>query len=58
MAAEGATPTGDFSLVTRGSGAKQWVYKGKLLYTYDGDSKPGDITGDGKDGVWHVAKPG
>jgi predicted lipoprotein with Yx(FWY)xxD motif len=56
-AADGATPNGDFTIITRGSGAKQWAYKGKPLYTYYEDSKPGDISGDGDDGVWHVAKP-
>jgi predicted lipoprotein with Yx(FWY)xxD motif len=51
-----AQPSGDFTLIPRGSG-KQWAYKGKPLYTYHEDSKPGDITGDGEEGVWHVAKP-
>lgn len=57
VAADNAQPAGDFTLVTRGSGAKQWAYKGKPLYTYYEDSKPGDASGDGNDGIWHVAKP-
>ena len=34
-----------------------WAYDGHPLYTFVEDkAKPGDITGDGKGGVWHVAK--
>jgi predicted lipoprotein with Yx(FWY)xxD motif len=56
-AADGDRPKGDFSIITRASGAKQWAYKNKPLYTYFWDSKPGDVTGDGEDGTWHAAKP-
>jgi predicted lipoprotein with Yx(FWY)xxD motif len=41
----------------RDDGAKQWAYKGKPLYTWAKDTKPGDITGDGVNNVWHIAKP-
>lgn len=27
------------------------------LYYWVKDKKPGDVTGDGVNGVWHVAKP-
>ncbi len=27
------------------------------MYLYIGDSIPGDVDGDGADGVWHVARP-
>ena len=47
---------GDWTIIKRDDGASQWVYKGKPLYTYKED-KAGDKTGDGKGGVWHVAKP-
>jgi len=50
-------PKGDFTVITRASGSKQWAYKNKPLYTYMWDSKPGDVSGDGEDGVWHAAKP-
>ncbi|HGG05709.1 MAG TPA: hypothetical protein ENK28_09650 [Aliiroseovarius sp.] len=33
------------------------AYRGQPLYLYAGDSKPGDINGDGVAGVWHLAKP-
>jgi predicted lipoprotein with Yx(FWY)xxD motif len=36
----------------------QWAYKGKPLYTFAKDTKPGDTTGDGfLNGAWHIAKP-
>ncbi|MDB5762832.1 MAG: hypothetical protein JWQ21_1827 [Herminiimonas sp.] len=49
--------TGDYSIVTRDDGKKQWAYKGKPLYTWVKDQKPGDKTGDGFNNIWHVAKP-
>lgn len=48
---------GDYSTVLREDGGKQWAYKGKPLYTWAKDRKPGDMTGDGFNDVWHVAKP-
>lgn len=57
MAASGAMAKGDYSLVTRKDGSKQWAYKGMPLYLWKGDSKKGDMTGDGFKGVWHVARP-
>lgn len=52
-----AKPSGDWTVITRDDGSKQWAYKGKPLYTWVQDSKPGDATGDGVNSVWHVAKP-
>ena len=51
-----AKPEGNFTLVTRDDGAKQWVFKGKPVYTYSADKKPGDMTGDNFKDVWHVVK--
>ena len=48
--------TGDWSIVTRDDGSKQWAYKGAPLYTFAKDAKPGDTTGDNKGNVWHVVK--
>ncbi|MCB1351011.1 MAG: hypothetical protein KDK11_21085, partial [Maritimibacter sp.] len=31
--------------------------KGMPLYTWVNDTAPGDVTGDGVNGVWHLAKP-
>ncbi|MCS6767071.1 MAG: hypothetical protein MO847_12110 [Candidatus Protistobacter heckmanni] len=49
--------SGDYSVVTRDDGAKQLAYKGKPLYGWIKDAKPGDKTGDNFNNVWHVAKP-
>ncbi len=49
--------SGDYTIVTRDDGAKQWAYKGKPLYLWANDKKPGDKTGDGVGGVWKIAKP-
>ena len=57
MAAGDAKASGDYSIVTRDDGAKQWAYKGMPLYLWVKDTKPGDKTGDGFNSVWRVAKP-
>ena len=49
----GATPQGDFGLMEV-NGAMQWTVKGKPLYYFAGDAKPGERNGDGSGGVWHV----
>lgn len=56
-AAEGAMADDEWSLVTRDDGSLQWAYDGKPLYTFVNDKQPGDVSGDGKLGVWHVARP-
>ena len=56
MAAADAKADGDWTVVTRDDGAKQWAYKGKPLYLWAKDQKPGDRTGDGFNNVWRVAK--
>ena len=48
--------TGDFTLITRDDGKKQVAFNGKPLYTYSGDQKAGDASGEGVGGVWFVAK--
>jgi predicted lipoprotein with Yx(FWY)xxD motif len=56
MVAGNAAAAGDWTIVVREDGGKQWAYKGKPLYTWSKDAKPGDKTGDGFNSVWHVAK--
>ncbi|QJR16186.1 COG4315 family predicted lipoprotein [Usitatibacter palustris] len=56
-AAADAKAAGDYTVITRDDGAKQWAFKGKPLYTWVKDAKPGDKTGDGVNNVWKVAKP-
>ena len=55
MAAGDAKTMGDWSVVTRDDGSKQWAYKGKPMYTWAKDTKPGDKTGDGVNSVWRTA---
>ncbi|MCE1191870.1 MAG: hypothetical protein LWW96_06935 [Acidovorax sp.] len=50
-------PGGDYTLVTRDDGKMQLAYKGKPLYYWAKDAKPGDKTGDGVNQVWHTARP-
>jgi predicted lipoprotein with Yx(FWY)xxD motif len=56
-AVAGAAASGDWSLVAREDGSKQWAYKAKALYTWAQDRKPGDTNGDGVNNSWHIAKP-
>ena len=51
-----AKAAGDWTIVSRKGGGHMWAYEGKPLYTYSKDKKPGDMTGEGVGGVWHVAK--
>jgi predicted lipoprotein with Yx(FWY)xxD motif len=57
-AAADAKPTGEWTIVAREDGTKQWAYKGMPLYTWIKDAKPGDATGEGMAmGAWRVAVP-
>ncbi len=40
-----AVAWGQWTVVTHDDGVRQWVYQGYPLWTYDGDSNPGDMTG-------------
>jgi predicted lipoprotein with Yx(FWY)xxD motif len=58
MAAANSAPTGQYTIIARDDGSKQWAYKGRPLYNWKNDKKPGDITGDGfLNGAWHIAQP-
>ena len=57
MAPAGASATGDWSIVTRDDGSRQWAHKGKPVYYWIKDSKPGDRTGDAVNNVWRLARP-
>ena len=57
MAPAGAKAEKEWSLVKRADGSQQWAYDGKPLYTFSMDKQPGEMSGDGKMGVWHMAKP-
>ena len=51
-----AKPFGDFSLVKRIDGTRQWAYRGKPLHLSQEDRAPGDAKGDNDDGFWHAVK--
>ncbi|OGB24486.1 MAG: hypothetical protein A3I66_10780 [Burkholderiales bacterium RIFCSPLOWO2_02_FULL_57_36] len=57
LASDSAQATGNYGIAVRDDSKKQWTYKGKPLYTWIKDQKPGDTTGDGVNNVWHTAKP-
>jgi predicted lipoprotein with Yx(FWY)xxD motif len=45
-----------WTLLKRKNGKMQWAYNGKPVYFYKADKKKGDMTGDGKEGIWHIVK--
>lgn len=47
----------NITIIKRTDGSMQYVWKDMPLYHYAKDTKPGDITGDGVGGVWHIVKP-
>ncbi|MGE5161589.1 MAG: hypothetical protein ACM3O5_08785 [Betaproteobacteria bacterium] len=57
MAGADAKASGDYTIITRDDGGRQWAYKGKPLYLWVKDAKPGDRTGDGFNNAWRVARP-
>ncbi len=57
MAAATDKPMGDYRVITRDDGKKQWAYKGKPMYTWPEDQEPGDKYGDNYNKVWHIFTP-
>ncbi len=58
MAKADAQPVGDWTVITRDDGSKQWAYEGKPLYAWVKDQQEGDTTGDGfLNGAWKAAHP-
>jgi predicted lipoprotein with Yx(FWY)xxD motif len=56
LASADAKPVGDYTVAARDDGSKQWAFKGKPLYYWKDDKKPGDVAGDNRGNVWHVVK--
>ncbi len=52
-----ADEAGLFTTISRDDGSKQWAYDGQPLYLWINDRTPGDTTGDGVGGNWHLARP-
>ena len=50
-----AEAVGDFTVVDRTDGVRQWAYKNRLLYTYAEDLAPGYANGIGVDKRWSIA---
>ena len=50
-----AVPFGDFGLISRADGIKQWSFKGKGLYTFTDDLVPMDANGIGVNPSWAPA---
>lgn len=49
---------GDWKVISRDDGTKQWAYKGQPVYYFAMDKAAGDKAGEGRgNGAWHVAKP-
>jgi predicted lipoprotein with Yx(FWY)xxD motif len=46
----------DFGSIGRVDGQAQLTYRGRPVYFYVGDRKPGDVMGDGVRGVWHALR--
>lgn len=56
LAPADAKAFGDFSLVKRIDGTRQWAYRGKPLHFYHEDGAPGDAKGNNYEGFWHVVE--
>jgi predicted lipoprotein with Yx(FWY)xxD motif len=47
------TGVGDWTVIARADGSRQWAYKNKPVYTFNRDRKVGDAKGVEADGAWH-----
>jgi len=56
-ASDTARPEGDYTVIERDDGSKQWAYKGLPLYTFIKDKSPGGRSGDNVRNAWHVVNP-
>lgn len=57
MASASDRPQGDWTIVVRDDGSRQWAWRGKPVYYWIRDAKPGDRTGDGVNNAWRLARP-
>jgi predicted lipoprotein with Yx(FWY)xxD motif len=54
VAGKGVTLDAVLGTITRSGGLVQATYNGYPLYTFSADSAPGQTSGNGSAGVWHV----
>lgn len=53
-----ADSAGDWTVITRSDGERQWAFKDRPLYTFAKDHKAGQTRGNGLlNGAWQVAHP-
>lgn len=57
QASADAQAEGDYTIIERDDGTKQWAYKGQPLYTFVKDKAAGDKAGDNVKDVWHIVQP-
>jgi predicted lipoprotein with Yx(FWY)xxD motif len=60
MASSNAQSSGGFSVIMRSDGSHQWAFNGHPLYTFTGDTKPGQANGQNltaSGGTFTVARP-
>jgi predicted lipoprotein with Yx(FWY)xxD motif len=57
LATDADRAAGEYSIIGRDDGKRQWAYKGRPLYRWINDKAPGDRTGEGFKQIWHVARP-
>jgi predicted lipoprotein with Yx(FWY)xxD motif len=55
VAAPNAVATGDWSIITRDDGTRQWALKGKPLYTFVKDERVGEAKGNNVAEMWRTA---
>ena len=48
LASASDQPRAFWEIITRPDGSRQWVFQGNPVYTFVGDKKPGDITGNNR----------
>lgn len=56
LAAPGARRVGEFALIERGEGQRQWVFRGIPLYRSALDRAPGEFRGQGADDLWRAVE--
>jgi predicted lipoprotein with Yx(FWY)xxD motif len=56
VVASDTAPKAPWGSIKRDDGTMQTTYKGKPLYMFSGDKKPGDAAGDNFKDMWHTVK--